>query len=537
MTMNSVGPSDAATGSARALQQPVDIAQNTAASRASSSAPDILSVLGHLATPDALVYNNSALTNENNRNFALLNPMSGNYTQFITHTTSVVNVYGVPFRRVEGIHYNTNGTGTRREDGLGWGKKVGDITVFANIRAGDSNLVNSAHGASVNAGFYGPPKALNGLVQKLEQSGTPALKKLGRIIDTGLKASSASGSEFGVAYRGTLQYNKSSKQMELNLSGLRIALADFAQALETVPTTNQGHDAVARSNNREDYLAGANPYNLADSTRSGADGAYRNHGDPVAAIAGNIVQLGHVVNPGSAPVRTNAQAKQVLEEAIDRNFPPLTSDHRRLFGEDAKLLRPDPLNAQQRDQLRSTLATLNQYGLDFGSEKIRAASADAAAFAGTANKQPADRQFVRDVFEGDFRHAFTEDYDLGDFGRDTLIGVNRWVGLAASLDAGSVADDNAYMQRAEAREQGFKTRLDANAGGTLKALGIDTSGLQGAQRDAFEDKVTRGLASVLDGKLSARNVAATSQSLYDEFTRLPAAERQAIAARLNAALR
>jgi hypothetical protein len=537
MTTTSIDRYDSGAATLGSASQTTPLAQNTPAKRASSSAPDIVGILGHLATPDALVYNNAALTNENTRNFALINPLSGNYTQFITHLNPVMNLGGLPFRHVETIHYNTNGTGTRREDGLGWGQRVGDVTVFANMRAGDSNLVNSANGASVNVGFFGPPRALDGLVQRLEQSSNPGVKKLGQIIDTGLKAASAGGNEFGVAYRGTLQYNSTSKQMEVNLSGLRIPLADFAKAFETVPNTNQGHEQVARSNNREDYLAGANPYNLAEYTRRPADGAYRNHGDPVSAIAGNIVQLGKVVNPGSAPVRTNAEAKQVLEEAIDRNFTPLTADQRRLYGEDAKLLRPDPLNTQQREQLQGTLASLNAYGLDFGSQKIRAAAADAARNQGGENKPPPDRQFVRDVFEGDFRHAFTEGYDLGDLGRDVLIGANRWLGVATSLDAGSVANDNAYMRQAQAREDGLTARLDANRGGVFKALDIDTSGLSGAALDQFKGKLTSGLASVLHGRLVERNVAVTSQSLYDEFTRLPAAERRAIAARLNAALR
>jgi hypothetical protein len=206
-----------------------------------------------------------------------------------------------------------------------------------------------------------------------------------------------------------------------------------------------------------------------------------------------------------------------------RRLAPLTSEERRLYGDDAELLRPDPLNPQQRAQLNGMLATLNQYGLDFGSQKIRDAAADAARYQGTEGKQPGDRQFVRDVFEGDFRHKFTEGYDLGDLGRDVLIDANRWLGIATSLDAGSVADDNAYMKQAQAREDGLTARLDANAGGVLKALGIDANGLSGTQLDQFKDKVTSSLASVLQGRLAERNVAVTSQSLYDEFTRLPPA--------------
>ena len=518
--------------------QATQLAQNTQAQRPSSSgAPSLQDVLS-TAAPDALVYSNDRLNNASTRNFTLVNPLSGNYSHFITHKNDNVTVAGVPLKRVETIHYNTNGTGTRREDGLGWSAQANGVTVFANIRAGDSNLVNSANGASANVGFFGSPKALEGLVQRLEGSGDARVRNVARVLDSGLQAASASGSQFGLAWRGTLQYNSNSKQVELNISGARIPLADFSRALETLPKTNAGFAEVARANNREDYLGGANPYNLADYTRDPADKGYRNHGDPVSAIAGGIDRLGQVVNPGAPPVRSNADAKQVLEEAIDRNFTPLTPEQRRMYGEDAATLRPDPLNAEQRNLVNSTLAQMHAYGLDFGSEKIRTASADAARFVGTAEQPPGDRQFVRDVFEGDFRYNFNDSYDIGDLGRDVVIGINRWAGVATSIfDAQPVARDDQYLQRNQALQDGFAARLNTQSGGVLKALGLDDNGLSGTQRTQYEGKVTSALSSVLAGRLNERDIATTSQSLYDEFTRLPPAERQAIAARINAAVR
>ncbi len=499
-----------------------------------SGVGNAVKIVGSFLTPEAVVLTNNHLNGQDTRNFGLVNLTTGSYTQFITHKGATTVIGGEPFKRVEGIHYNTNGTGTRREDGLGWGKKFGETTVFANIRAGDTNLVNSANGASVNVGIYGPPNELNSVLGGLERSGDPRIRAVAEVMTNSLNAASAGGNEAGFAWRGTLQYNKESKQLELNAGGIKVPLAEFASAFESLPATNEGYAEVARANNRDDYLGGMNPYLLADSTRT-PQGEYRDHGDPVSAISGGITQLGEAVNPGLPPVRTNREAKQVLEEAIDRNFAPLTAEQRGLFGEDAANLRPDPLNASQRAKLDSTLALLDQYDLNFGSDKIKEAAIDAARSAGTEGKQPKDQQFVRDVYEGDFRYEFNERYDLGDATRDIVLGVNRWTAIATGLDAGPVARDDISLQKLQARDEGLGARLDEESGGVLNALGISDAGLSAEERDNLEGQVLAGLSNTMAGRVALDNTEPTAQALFSKFSTLSVEERQALGARLNVA--
>lgn len=516
-------------GAASDSPQQTLIAQEPPSSGEDASSLDVRQLLegiGSFATPDATVVTTDWMNRPGARNFALLNPIAGTYTQFISHGTQTADLFGVPVKRVEAIHYNANGGETRREDGLGWAKKLGDITPFFNVRAGDTNLISSDNGASANIGFFGAPGAMKGVWDKLENSGDPKM----RAVAKGL-----SGLEVGVAYRGTLLYNKKTEELELKVSGVTIPLPDLAKAMESVPKTNQGKAEIARSNNREDYLQGANPFSLADYTRDPSDKGLRNHGDPTSAIAGNIVELGEAVNPGLPRVRTNAQAKQVLEEAIERNFAPLTADQRRLFGQDAETLHPDPLNAQQRDQLNGVLANLERYGMDFDSEKIREAFSDVPLNQTGDGKPPMDRQFVRDVYEGDFRHEFA---DSNNPALDIAVGLNRHIAIASSLLGGSpTAQDEVILQQIGARNDGLEARLEAQSGSVLGALGIEANDLSGAEREQFEDKLTAGLVGVLQHRLAEADTAVTSQNLYDEFARLSPSELNAVAARLNAASR
>jgi hypothetical protein len=521
---------DSISGSSMVLEpsQPTLLAQAQQGS-SNTSPPDVgklLDTLGSLATPDAAVVTTDWMKRPSARNFALLNPLAGTYTQFISHGTQTVDLLGVPVKRVESIHYSADGNPARREDGLGWAQKAGDATLFFNIRAGDTNLVNSANGASANVGFFGAPGAMKKVWSRLEQSNDPKAQLAAKVF---------SGLELGVAYRGTVQYNKQTKELELKVSGVSIPLPDLVKALETIPHTNEGFAQVARSNNREDYLQGANPYSLADYTRDPQDNSLRNHGDPTSAIAGNIVELGRAVNPGLPAVRTNADAKQVLEEAIDRNFAPLTTDQRRLWGQDAESLRPDPLNAKQRERLADVLNQLDNHDLDFGSQKIRDAFPSASLNPATDSPPPADRQFVRDVFEGDFRHEFAE---AGNPALDIAVGLNRYVGIAASLLGGSpTARDEIILQNIHARHEGLEARLAARFGSAHEALGLDAAGLAGAELEQFNHKLTAGLASALEARMAQSQTEITGQSLYAEFAALSRQDRNAIAARLNAALR
>jgi hypothetical protein len=533
---NDINDSRAATDAWQAWPMPGDdnriaSADHGQESHALGAAAD---TLGHLSAPDAVVYTNDALNQPSTRNFVLANPLTGAYTHFISHKNEKVNLHGVPFNHVEAVHYDAKGGGTRREDGLGWAQKVGGVTVFANLRGGDTNLVNSKNGASVNLGFFGSPAELQGkggLLDKMEHSPDARLRAMAKGIDGAASVMSAGGGNVGLAWRGDLRYDSASQELQVNVSGAKFTLAEFAQSLENLPATNESQRSIAQQNNRASYLEGANPYEHADKTRTPA-GEYRNHGDPVAAIAGGVVQAGHAVNPGLPPVRTNDDAR--LEEAIDRDYPALSADQRRLFGDEADALRPDRLGDPEREQLRSTLALMNDYDIDFGSDKIEQAADAAAKAKGAADRPRTDKQFVRDVFEGDFRTAFTESYDAGDAARDLMLGANRWLAALVALDGGPIAKDEIYLQQHEVREDGLKARLDALDGGVLESLGLSGEGLSAEERTAFERRMLSGMSNELADRSSAQGQAPTAQGLYEAFVSMSPQERKSLGARLNA---
>jgi len=500
---------------------------------------DPVGFIGHLGSPDAIVYTLGAANLAGQRHFALANPLTGTATHFISHKTDRVSIGGLAFNRVEAVHYGL-GQATRREDGLGWSQKVGGVTLFANLRGGDTNLLRTDAGASGNVGLFGPPSALSGLAEGMARSRNPKLQAMGEALASGLQVAGAAGSEFGVAWRGSLTVDRKSGEVTLNLSGQKIPLADFVEAMKTLPSLNRGSAAVARANNVEDYLGGANPYALADYTRT-PQGQLRNHGDPVSAIAGGVVELGRSLMPGSDPVRTNAQARSVLEMAIARDIPPLTPEQRRLwYGttfDAPPLENVYPLSVEQRQLLHATLRQLDRYGLDFGSPLVRSAARATADDPAARVAAPLDRQFVRDVFEGDFRTAAMKGGNHPLF--DLAVGLNRYAGIFSSiLDAGTLARDDVTIQQMRARAEGLEARLDAFHGGVLKALSIDARGLGANDRARLANSAIDMLASALESRLAARGVSQpTSQALHDTFQSLSAAERAAIGARINAALR
>lgn len=499
---------------------------------------DPVGFIGHLGSPDAIVYTLGAANLAGQRHFALANPLTGNATHFISHRNDVVRIGGLAFNRVEAVHYGL-GQATRREDGRGWSQRIGDVTLFANIRGGDTNLRTDI-GASGNVGLFGPPSALSGLAEGMARSRNPQLHAMGAALGRGLQVAGAAGSEFGVAWRGSLAVDSKSGELTVNLSGQKIPLADFVAAMKTLPSLNRGSPAVARVNNVEDYLRGANPYALADYTRT-PQGQLRNHGDPVSAIAGGVVELGRSLMPGSDPVRTNAQARTVLEMAIARDIPPRTPEQRRLwYGttfDAPPLENVYPLSVEQRQLLHATLRQLDRYGLDFGSPLVRSAARATADDPAARAAAPLDRQFVRDVFEGDFRTAAMKGGNHPLF--DLAVGLNRYAGVFSSiLDAGTVARDDVMIQQMRARAEGLEARLDAFHGGVLKALSIDARGLGANDRAGLANGAIDMLASALESRLAARGVSQpTSQALHDAFQSLSAAERAAIGARINAALR
>jgi hypothetical protein len=502
---------------------------------------DILGSVGSAALPDAIVYSNAALlAPANAKSFVLVNPLAGGYTHFISHPQNTVNVGGVPFGRVEAVHYNTNGTGTRREDGFGRSWKLGSgqnqVTVFINGRLGDTNLNNASNGASVNFGFFGSPAALRQLVDQLPAGGRAG--KVKEAIEALLATASAGGQQLGLAWRGTLQLNRDTGQLDLNVSGVRIPLADLQAALQDVNAINYGNKPIARVNNEEAYLNGANPFQRADDTRV-PGGPYVNHGDPVAAIAGDILalqdRLDQLDGLGSPNIRTNDQARRFLEGAIGRSTWLSPEERRRqgnISGIEDIPVSERAMAPEDRAKLQGLLVQLHRYGLYFGSPTIEAAARSAASLAPTQGT-PEDRAFVRDVFQGKFRHASLDGYDAGDLARDITLGLNRWTAALSILDAGGTARDDIMLDQSRNRLEGFQQRMNRE-GGTLAALNLRLpAGVSAADAEAL---ATSMLASELAPQVRAAGRELSAQSLYEQFQRLGAAQRSALAREIQGEL-
>lgn len=303
------------------------LAQANTGARPGPSWTDILGNVVSAGTPDAIVYTNAALlAPANAKGFVLANPLAGglgSYTHYISHPQNTITVGGVPFGRVEAIHYNTSGTGTRREDGFGknWTLGAGQnaVTLFVNGRLGDTNLLNNPNnGISVNFGFFGSPAAVRQLIDRLPAGGRAG--KVKEALEAVLATASAGGTKLGLAWRGTLQMNRDTGQVELNLSGVKIPLRDLEAAMRDSTAINYGNKAIARVNNEGAYLKGANPFQHADDTRVPNGGPYVNHGNPVAAIAGDVLTLqDRLESTQAANIRTDDEARRFIEYAIERN--------------------------------------------------------------------------------------------------------------------------------------------------------------------------------------------------------------------------
>ena len=122
---------------------------------------------------------------------------------------------------------------------------------------------------------------------------------------------------------------------------------------------------------------------------------------------------------------------------------------------------------------------------------------------------------------------------------DLATGLSRHVAIVGGiLDAGPVARDDVMIQQMRARAEGLEARLDAFRGGVLKALSIDAGGLDVHGRGGLANRAVDLLASALERRLLEQGVRQpNSQALYDAFQTMGAAERAALGARINAALR
>jgi hypothetical protein len=529
---------------------------------ASNSNPfwDGLGRAASAGAPDALVYSNSALlAPPNAKSFVLLNPWTAatdpgkaTVTQFISHPQNKVMVGGMPFNRVESVTYDLGGNGTRREDGFGTNTTLGQgqdkVTFFINGRGGDSNLANAKNGVSVNMGLFGSPAALRQVVDQMPAGGrTGAVKSA---LQRVLQASSAGGTQVGLAWRSTLLLNQKTGVLELDISGVKVPLADFTQGMQdaaSVVALNHGNKPVAHTNNEEAYLNGANPYQRAADTRT-PQGQYVNHGDPVAAIAGDILSLQQSLYPDDAPIRTNDQARQFLDTAIERSTWLSPADAKKWAGVDgveSAKVDPQPMSAADKTKLQGVLAQMGRYDLNFGSDRIQQASADAlrerGAPSATSSATPSatpvsadQRRFVREVFQGTYRREAAQGYSSGDLVRDVLLGANRFAAPLADLFSPQpTARDEDYLARGANQAQGFSQRM-ALDGGTLKALGLTVpTGLSTAQA---QTQATQLLRSAMATRLQQRNVANTSEAQYQAFRALTPNQREGLAMQIQAQL-
>jgi len=417
------------------------------------------------------------------------------------------------------------GQRTYREDGLGWSQQLPRLqpgvkkgaTLFLNFRAGDTNLLSDVNGASVNFGLFGPPAELSAVADRMGRSPDGRMSAIGKAMSQGLKVATRYGSEIGVAWRGRATLDSSSGEVMLNLSGVNIPLCDFARSMATPPGLNRGSAAVARVNNNDAYIAGANPYAFADGTRARSSpppGALRNHGDAVSDIAGGIVELARL-GPGASRVRTNAQARATLERAIASEAT---------------------LEPAQQVLLDATLRQMQRYAMDFGSPTVRAAAA--RRLAGADGALPRDYQFVRDVFEGDFRTASPDGGNpllSGAF--ELAVGASRRAGLigaaASMLDAGPLRDGTAAARLTHA--DGLRQRLQSWHSGVLPALSVGARDLGPEERDQLAGRALDALAYILDARLRQQGmVEPNGEALYGAFQSMSPSERAALGARVRA---
>jgi hypothetical protein len=499
--------------------------------------------------PDALVYSNSVLlAPANAKSFVLLNPWTAatnpgkaSVTQFISHPQNKVMVGGLPLNRVESVTYDFSGNGTRREDGFGTSTTLGQgqdkVTFFINGRGGDSNLANAKNGLSVNLGLFGSPAAMRQVVDQMPGGGRTGAVKTA--LQRVLQASSAGGTQLGLAWRSTLQLNQKTGVLELDISGVKVPLQDFTQGMQdaaNVVAINHGNKPVAHTNNDEAYLSGANPYQRATDTRR-PDGPFVNHGDPVAAIAGDILGLQQSLYPNDEPIRTNDQARHFLDTAIERSTwlsPADAKKWARVEGVDSAKVDPQPMSAADKSKLQGVLAQMGRYDLNFGSDRIQAASTDALRERGAQASAPApadERRFVREVFQGTYRREAAQGYSSGDLVRDVVLGANRFAAPLADLfSPQATARDEDYLARGANQAQGFSQRM-ALDGGTLKALGLTVpTGFGTAQA---QTQATQLLRSAMATRLQQRNVANTSEAQYQAFRALTPNQREALAQQIQ----
>jgi hypothetical protein len=497
------------------------------------------------AAPDGLVYSNAALlAPADTKTFVIVNPATRSFTHFVSRPGRRINVGGVPFSHVETKHYDFSGKGTRREDGFGYSLKVGQgegqVTLFINGRLGDSNLLKHPISAiTVNAGVFGSPSAIGRFIASLP-SGGAKVEAIKKMVDRLIQGSSAGGTQLGFAWRAGLQLNQKTGELELNISGLKIPLTTLGANSSLVQANsaarNYAAKSVARVNNEEAYLKGANPFDHALNTRS-PTGQFLNHGDPVAALAGDILWLQRQIDGPATPfLRSNDEARRLIERALDHrtSLTPEVARRYQALGIEGLEVHQNSMAPAAAKKLNGLLVQLYRFGLFFGSKKIEEASREAARSKHPAALDPEERAFLRKVFEGQFRYSHVRGYNAGDLSRDFLLGINRYLAIATVLfEPTRLARDEDILESGRNTLKGFQARLE-RSGGALGLLGLRAPANENAS--AYELKVTQLLLYHLTSKLNLRGKSTTADALFGEVMRLDPQARKNIGRWISARL-
>jgi hypothetical protein len=554
---NAVGARSRVVGGAKAnantpagTVKKVDVADTRAVNNKGFDPGKLLGDLTSIGLPDSIVVTSDKMRAQSNvKNFALLNPVSLKGTHLINHTQPGKVIGGVKFTQVEAMHFSADGKGTRREDGVGYVRPFGDpknsSTFFVNVRGGDTNPHGSSvNGMSVNVGFFGPVARLKPLLDKIPSNSKTHGIKQGLI--NGLDKATAAGGQAGFAWSGNLLRDSKTKQWTLNVGGVKMPLGDLTEA----PNGNAGavmnyaKKPIARSNNEEAYLRGANPFARADETRS-SSGVPLNHADLVASIAGDIRSLqARVEGKDASPVRTNADAARVLDRAIgltESVSPREAQKWRHVEGSSDMSVRGDALSSGERVKLNETLKKLAKAGTYFGSDTVKAAAQEATKSLGAkarADGGDAEAQsFARDVFAGKFRGQATRQPNIVDGMRDAGLGLSRWAAPISTLisDDGTMAPDNGNPAIALQRKaKGFTDRV-AKDGGALKTLGLKVSTSMSAK--VAEAKASAALNEAVRLRVVFHSQKPdTAENRYQTFKSMSPTERRVVAKQVQEAL-
>lgn len=243
---------------------------------------------------------------------------------------------------------------------------------------------------------------------------------------------------------------------------------------------NSGNAKIKRFDAADALRNGANPFELADTSRS-PTGKYLNVGQPALKIADAVLDLQDTTRLTTATpnVRTNDEAAAVIKRVL-------------------ALDKAGTLPAAAKNQLRALLSNLKANDIYFGSPDVKTAAV--AAFATDSGAMPSvtptQRKFVRQVFDGSFRRGQLKKTDIGSsmvsllLNGLALLSPKKGVPLAAVLDdlvnPVSVANDD--MGRTF---PGFAERINAKYGSAFAALG--EQGFLGRKLTVPERRAVEGL--------------------------------------------